>query len=197
MHLGVCFRTQLNYLTTAGLLEARFEALSEEAFRLVLLSERRSPPGTGPHTLFMVRRFFPTQDGVDISYSWPRESSVCCLWLVLPLGVGGCVCACMFTPADHSPRGRWARWGAGGGEPPAVSRAHSRALSLPPAFLWGCARPRPPRPRKTRGLCLHVAPAGSSADSARQPSQGLPCLLLRRGSLSCPEPCLKRLLGGG
>lgn len=147
MHLGVCFRTQLNCPTTAGLLEARFEALSEEAFRLVLLSERRSPPGTGPHTLFMVRRFFPTQDGVDISHSWPRECSVCCLWLLLPPGVGVCVCACMFIPADHSPRGRRARWGAGGGEPPVGSRAHSRALSLPPALLWGYALPWPPASR--------------------------------------------------
>ena len=105
------------------------------------------------------------QDGVDISYSWLCESSVCCLWLVLPPGVGCvcvCVCSCIFTPADHSPRGWRARWGAGGGEPPAVSRARSRHFLFPCSSLGMCAAPAsslpgpPLHPRKTRGLCLLV-----------------------------------------
>ena len=198
MHSGVYFRTQLNYPTTVGLFEARFEALSEEAFRLVLLSERCSPLGTGPHTLFMERRFFPTQDGVDISYSWPRESSVCCLWLVLPPGVG-CVCVCvcvrtcMFTPADHSPGGRRARWGAGGGEPPAVSRACSRALSLP-VLLSGdvrCPGLRPPRPTFSSQEDPRAPPACDPRPEALQTVSGGclgVCLVCSSVGNHCPVP---------
>ena len=165
MHSSVYFRTQLNYPTTVGLFEACFEALSEEAFRLVLLSERRSPLGTGPHALFMMRRFFPSgRCGHQLLLA---ARGFCLLPVAGPSpgrGVWGCVCvcACIFTPADHSPRGWRARWGAGGGEPPAVSRARSRHFLYPCSSLGMCAAPAsslpgpPLHPRKTRGLCLLV-----------------------------------------
>ena len=166
MHSGVYFRTQLNYPTTVGLFEARFEALSEEAFRLVLLSEWCSLLGTGPHTLSMERRFFPTQDGVDISYSWPRESSVCCLWLVLPPGVG-CVCVCVCARACSHLLITVLEDGGHDGALVVVSRLRSPE-PVPGRFLFLCSSlgmctapasglPGPPfHPRKTRGLRLLV-----------------------------------------
>lgn len=68
------------------------KALSEEAFRLVLLSggapsgDRTSHPVHG-------ERFFPTQDGVDISHSWP-ESVLSACGCSFPERGGVCVHAC-------------------------------------------------------------------------------------------------------
>lgn len=93
---------------------------------------------------------------MDISHSWPRESSVCCLWLLLPPGVGGCVCACMFTPADHSPRGRWHD-----GALVVVSRLRS-AEPIPGHFLFPLLCPGDMR-------CPGLQPPGPTSSSQEDP----------------------------
>ena len=147
MHSSDYFRTQLNYPTTVGLFEACFEALSEEAFRLVLLSERRSPLGTGPHALFMVRRFFPSG---RCGHQLLLAVRVFCL---LPVagpspgrGVGVCVCVCVHAYShllitvleDGGHDGALVVVSRLRSPEPVPGTFSSRAL------LWGCVPPRPP-----------------------------------------------------
>lgn len=208
MHLGVCFRTQVNYLTTVGLLEAHFEALSEEIFRLMLFSEWCSPVRTGPGSLFMVRHF-PIRMVWTSATPGPGSLLSAACGCSLPRGWGGvCMCvrarACthlLITGLEDSGHD----WALGGGEPPAVSRARfwARTFSPPRSSLGMRGAPAsslpspPPRPRKTHGFCLLVTHGWSSVDGERRPSQRLPCLPLRRGSLSYPYRHLKHLSGGG
>ena len=89
--------------------------------------------------------------------------------------------------------GRRARWGAGGSEPPAVSRACSRALSLP-VLLSGdvrCPGLRPPRPTSSSQEDPRAPPACDPRPEALQTVSGGGlgvCLVCSSVGNHCPVP---------